>query len=134
MTAESVPISLAGNQLRIEPRSTSLLLAPVHRVFFTNVLDFDLSEDGSVYIASSTNESPTRTLLEAVRYIEQVGAKPVLNESARRLVSSVVRAESLLENARVTGTRLKLKPPKTVNVPGLRRALKPYQVPAVAHL
>lgn len=132
MPRESARIALRGNRLRIEVAPKSILLMPMHRIFFTNVLEFDAADD--FYGYSIEGPGVARLVIEAVSYIESLGIAPALDVHARHVVSSVQAAALELSAAEKLGRKLKIDRPKPLQVPHLRRPLKPYQIQAARHL
>lgn len=128
-----VRVTLTGRTLRVEAAEDSPVFKPLHRIFFTNVLAFDLDESAPAYVLAGDG-SPPASVLEAVRYLKEAGFSVALNNAAAEITASARADKSESRNAREIGIRLKRQPQKWVAVPGLRRALKPYQIPAVAHL
>src|SRR5262249_10601238 len=57
-----------------------------------------------------------------------------LDSGARLLLSEIAQARENLAQALRTGRDLKEHPVRRFRVPGLQRELKPFQLPAVAHM
>ena len=131
--SQEVHVALAGRLLRVEAAAGSKIFDPLHRIFFTNVLAFDLDDDTPAYTLTGDG-SPLTAVLEAVRYLDEAGFEVVLNDVAADVTAAARADESEFSAARDAGAQLKRHPERTVVVPGLKRALKPYQIPAVVHL
>lgn len=133
MTAVPVRVALGRGCLRVEIPARSELLSSVHRIFFINVLGFEQGEGFSGY---SIKWGPADTYLinEVLRYLEEQGVAVTLDTGAAEIVHKLQSDAAQLETARSIGRRLKHRPVKLIEVPGLKRRLKSYQVPAIAHL
>jgi SNF2 family DNA or RNA helicase len=132
MAADSARLLLDEDSLIVELTRESPLLSGVHRIYFHNILGFDASAEPLGYVSTPYVSSPS-LLSNVVDYLRDRAVKPELNERARKTIEQLNSASSDLVQAREAGRTLKSAPPKSVDVPKLRRPLKPYQVPAVAH-
>lgn len=118
-----------GGVLRIEAPPN--LLQGSHRIFFVNVLRFDIN-DRFGYV--SPNTATPETLATIISYLKENDFKFTLNPESESLVAQFRNDATLIKEARSIGDHLKQSPPKTITIPGLRRPLKPYQVPSVSHI
>jgi len=132
MPRETARVTLEKGTLRVELPKDSAILEGIHRVFFINVLGFESSDDFAGYLIKGDASQP-RLLTEVVDYLRQQQVQPDLNASAQTVAQRNREQAEDLDAARVTGRAIKSTPPTAVAVPSLKRPLKPYQVPAVAH-
>jgi SNF2 family DNA or RNA helicase len=132
MRRATARITLDREALKVEVEKHSALLKGVHRIFLLNVLGFEPSEDFAGYVFRGGTPQP-RLLAEVVDYLREQHIEPNLNANARAVSQQYANQANDLDAAKLAGRLIKSAPPKTVFVPGLRRPLKPYQVPAVAH-
>lgn len=131
--AEPVKVSVAEGRLAIGVAPDSELLGGPARVFFVNTLGFDVSDTFAGY-TTAQGQAAAAILRDALAYLKDEGARVALNPGAMALVANAVAEERRLVEAQTAGRRLKKRPPRSVDIPGLRRPLKLYQVPAVHHL
>ncbi|HTV58941.1 MAG TPA: DEAD/DEAH box helicase [Verrucomicrobiae bacterium] len=130
MAGNSARVLLEEDSLAVELIGESPLLSGVHRIYFLNVLGFDPSTEPLGYVITSPAPS---LLLSVVDYLQEHEVKAEFNERARKTIEQLNSASSDLSDGREAGRAIKSAPPKSVEVPKLRRPLKPYQIPAVAH-
>ena len=132
MSRETAHVSLEKDSLKIKVQENSPLLGDIHRVFLVNVLGFDPSDNFSGYVIAG-DASYLKLLTGVVEYLEEQGIRTKLNASAQNASQRFKNATDDLVAARRAGRAIKSKLPRVVDVPKLRRSLKPYQIPAVAH-
>lgn len=132
MAGDSARVLLEEESLTVALPEKSPLLSDIHRIYFLNVLGFEPSTEPLGYVITSHPSAPS-LLLGVVDYLRDQGVEAKLNERAQRTIEQLNSASSDLARGREAGRALKSKPPKTVEVPKLRRPLKSYQIPAVAH-
>jgi SNF2 family DNA or RNA helicase len=125
-------VVLEEDALRVDLPEKSPLLSGVHRIYFLNVLGFEASAEPLGYIITSHPSAPS-LLLNVVEYLREQGFETEFNERAKKTLDLLQLASSDLAQGGEAGRALKSTPPKSVEVPKLKRPLKPYQVPAVAH-
>ncbi len=101
-------------------------------MFLVNVLGFEQSDDFTGYLVRGDASQP-RLLTEVVDYLREQQIEPDLNANAQAAAQRHKDQANDLEAARLAGRAIKSTPPRAVAVPSLKRPLKPYQVPAVAH-
>jgi hypothetical protein len=133
MAGDSARVLLEEDSLTVELPGESPMLSGVHRIYFLNVLGFDASADPLGYVITSHPSAPS-LLLNVVDYLRDQEVKAEFNERAQKTIGQLNSASSDLSQGREAGRTIKSAPPKSVEVPKLRRPLKPYQVPAVAHV
>jgi superfamily II DNA or RNA helicase len=133
MTVGPVHLSLGGGYLRIKISEKSELLRGVHSIFFVNVLG---CERGEGFLGYTITCGPANAYLlnEVLRYLKEQGIEATLGAGAAEILHKLQNDAAQLATARSIGKRLKDHPVRSIGVPGLRRPLKPYQIPAVAHL
>ncbi len=133
--APTVAVDIADDELRILCDSVPILSTASHRLFFTTVLGFKSSEE--VFVGYRKNlEAASGRILEAVlRYLGTHAVACELRPAARNLLSARRASDQALEAARAAGERVRqaelFDHPE---IPGFKRTLKPYQLPAVAHM
>lgn len=132
MPRETARVTLEKGILKVEVQKNSSLLAGVHRVFLVNVLGLEPTGDFLGYLIKGDASQP-RLLNEVVDYLREQEIEPELNANAQAVAQRHEDLANDLGAARLAGRALKSRPPRAVTVPSLRRPLKPYQVPAVAH-
>jgi SNF2 family DNA or RNA helicase len=125
-------VVLEEDSLRVDLPGESPLLSGVHRIYFLNVLGFEASAEPLGYVITSHPSAPS-LLLSIVDYLREQEAQVKFNERAQRVLERLQSASSDLKQGGEAGRAIKSAPPKSVDVPKLRRPLKPYQIPAVAH-
>lgn len=132
MPRETARVTLEKGTLKVEVQKNSALLGGVHRVFLVNVLGFEPSDGFPGYIIRGDASQP-RLLTEVADYLREQRIEPDLNAGAQAAAQRHKDQANDLDAARIAGRAIKSKPPRAVSVPRLKRPLKPYQVPAVAH-
>ena len=132
MAGDAARVLLEEHSLTVELTRESPLLSGVHRIYFLNVLGFEASKDPLGYVITSHPSAPS-LLLNVVDYLREQEVKAKFNERAQKTIGQLNSASSDLSQGREAGRTIKSVPPKSVEVPTLKRPLKPYQVPAVAH-
>lgn len=130
---EAVRLSVKARSVKLEAREGSDVFEPVHRIFFTNVLGFELDADAPAYVLAESDSLAAITL-ESLEYLNSTGVPVVLNDAAAEIAERARIDKTELRRSKRIGADLKQSPITSVSVPGLRRPLKTYQVPAVAHL
>jgi SNF2 family DNA or RNA helicase len=125
-------VVLEDDSLTVELPEKSRLLAGVHRIYFLNVLGFEPSTEPLGYVISSHPSAPS-LLLSVIDYLCEQELQPEFNDRAQKTLERLRSASSDLAQSGQTGRAIKSNPPKSVDVPKLKRRLKPYQIPAVAH-
>lgn len=132
MPRETARVELEKESLMLAVSRESTLLAGVHRIYFLNVLGFETSSDPPGYVIR-THASNPKLLQKVVDYLREQQVQPQLNAGAQEAVQRFQAASDDLAAARHNGRAIKTARRRPIDVPGLKRPLKPYQVPAVAH-
>lgn len=101
-------------------------------IFFCNILPGEDRGLGTFYFKRKS--LGRQGLTDLFSYLKGNAFNLTLNEDARRLWSSIQVDKDELSSALQTGTTLKRKPAKSVNIPHFSRQLKPFQIPATAHM
>jgi len=128
-----VSVEVKNGFIQLITEKGSTLLGWQHRVYLVNILGFERMEDAPVFrLKVGANES--KKLLECISYLRESGIGVVLDNSANKLANDVLEEHKRLEQSQEEGRRLKKSPVTTLAIPNFRRTLKPYQIPAVAHL
>jgi SNF2 family DNA or RNA helicase len=133
MPVPAVVVALRGPEVRIEVTPDSPLLEAPHRIFFVNVLGFDVADDFCGFVSKGASGN-VEVVQQVTKYLSDEGFVPGLNEEARAATEEIRIEREHLQKAHILGTEAKQHPATTVDVPTFRRTLKPYQIPAVAHL
>ncbi len=132
MTMGLITIMMTEQGLRIVTQPDSDLLNVEHRIFLSNVLGLQPSEEFAGYV--SRGPEALQILKDVIDYLRTQKVTFRVDQSAQSYVSRIYEEKEELEFSRVEGRRLKLRPSHSVNVPDLQRPLKDYQVPSVAHM
>src|SRR2546427_8328724 len=132
MTVGRVRVAIDEHGLNVISEAQSDLLRGEHRIYFANVLGLDWAEEFNGYARPGL--ATLETLKDVVEYLEEREIEFDLNATAQELISRLDEEKRQLGVSIVEGRKLKRKPVHQIDVPGLRRPLKDYQVPSVAHL
>jgi len=132
MSRETAHLRLERGSLKVGVQKNSDLLSGVHRIFLVNVLGFEPGDDFAGYVLKGVG-GDLRILTDVVNYLREHQVDPKLDASAKAVIQRFQDATDQLATARIAGRAVKSRPPKIVDVPGLKRPLKLFQVPAVAH-
>lgn len=131
----TVAVDIADGELRVVCDSVPVLTTASHRLFFTSVLGFKPSADAFVGYRKHFDGSSGRILESVLRYLETHTIACELQPAASSLLRARRASGQALEAARVAGERVRqtelFDHPE---IPGFRRTLKSYQLPAVAHM
>ena len=129
----SVSVSLEGGFIAIEP---SQALSASHKLFLTNILGYTLSEgaDPPRYVTRETAEAG-RSLPGVIKFFADKGFQVIVEQTAQSLLEARKTSGLAISAAREAGRQIHTFPPQVAEpIPGFIRELKPYQIPAVAHL
>ena len=132
MAPPIVEIIVEQSKLTIKTNNVPELLKSVHRIFFANILGFEIPYDSKEYVIRKVNLQ--KTLLEVVRYLKGGKIGLELNSAAKNLLLEMEDNASRFAKSKKEGRLLKENEVKSIAVPGLKRPLKDYQIPAVAHM
>jgi SNF2 family DNA or RNA helicase len=131
MAVKTAIIRVETGSLIVGVPENSELLSGSHRIYFLNVLGLDPAVDFSGYVLSRA--APADLIAEIVEYLRQQQIAVQLNARAKAAIGALENASSQLEHAKTAGHSAKSKPQSHIAVAGLKRPLKSYQIPAVAH-
>lgn len=132
MVPSKVEVSLLGDSLIIKTDRAPEILKGMHRIFFLNILEFEISDEPPGY--KKNNSGIHKVLLDAVKYLNNQETEVEFNSEAREVILNIQEEAKKLIRSKVIGATLKNKKINSIIVPGLKRELKKYQIPAVAHL
>ena len=133
MVGSPAQLSLEGQRITVRTEPGSSLLVGEDRLLFVNLLGFKVATNFPGYFLDDVLEERA-TLIEIVEYLAEKGVQFSLDVATAALLETARGEKERLVACIEAGRRLKEKPPTTLAIPGFVRALKPYQVPAVAHL
>jgi SNF2 family DNA or RNA helicase len=126
------------SQIKIEKTVTELRIRgsgfdTSDEIYFCHVLPGDrfASNDGFSFDLKRLGQ---QGLSELLLYLSEHGYSAELDANANEAVGKMNRDKRELRDAFKTGTALKRKQPRTFDVHGFKRKLKPFQIPAVAHM
>jgi len=129
----AVSIERTATELRILTASASGGFSTADDIYFCHVLPGDRLPSGNGF-TFDPKKLDEQGMSELVSYLESRGYKIALDTGASAAVAKIDRDREELVEASRTGSRLKRTPSRRVQVAGLKRKLKSFQVPAVAHM
>ena len=132
MPSEIVRVRIENGVLKVQTQRQSSLLTGVHRIFLVNVLGFEPSGDFAGYVVKHNAAQP-RLLTAVLDYLREQQFEMDLDATAEAIEELHNVQTNDLESAKLLGRQIKSAPPAEIEVTGLKRQLKAYQVPAVAH-
>jgi len=133
MGTDVVRISIVNGIIQLTAEKDSPVLGWQHRIYFVNILGFQRDEETStLYINAGSNEH--KKLQETLQYLHENGINFELDERASKLAIEVEDEHHRFERSKEIGSELKKNRIGALTVPGFKRPLKLYQIPAVAHL
>jgi SNF2 family DNA or RNA helicase len=102
-------------------------------IFFCHVLPGDrlASNDGFLFDIKRLGQ---QGLSELLSYLSTHGYAVALDANANEAVGKMNRDKDELRDALKVGAALKRKQKHSFDIPGFQRKLKPFQIPAVAHM
>ena len=102
-------------------------------IFFCHVLPGDrlISNDGFSFDLKRLGQ---QGLSELLSYLSTHGYAVALDANTNEAVGKMNRDKDELRDALEVGAALKRKQRRTFDIPGFKRKLKPFQIPAVAHM
>lgn len=138
MSHETARISIEKGSLIVGISKESVLHAGLHRIYFVNVLGFEPSADPAGYVVGISEASNPRLLNKVVDYLRDQQFELELSPAARDAMQRFQTASDDLAAARDRGRSIKARSitaarTRPVEVPKLKRPLKPYQAGAVTH-
>lgn len=132
MAVFQVVIVLSDGKLIIKADKAPQLLKGVHKIFFSNILGFDISYNFIGYITAKSNLQ--KILAESVNYIKDKKIDIKLNSDAEAMLIDLENTTSKFNESKKKGILLKEKKVNKISINGLKRDLKDYQIPAVVHM
>jgi SNF2 family DNA or RNA helicase len=132
MPNRKTKLSIQGDRIRISASPDSPLLGGAHRIYLINVLGFDLKQIPTGFELSA--RSHPQLVRELTEYLSTEGISVEHDQSVKNISTVLTDDAASLEAARKSGAKLKRRLQRTLVIPGFVRSLKPYQIPAVAHL
>ncbi len=129
---EAYSISLIGNQLKLTSL-TGIGFDGRDSIYLENILGFEESDDGHLILISSLDEI-SKVSADVLEYFKSKNRTIQVEGELNELITKQEGKERELEVSIEQGAKLKKHPQKTIVVPDFERTLKPYQVPAVAHM
>jgi SNF2 family DNA or RNA helicase len=127
-----VRVESSGSELRIVPMPrTAFPIADA--IYLTNMLPGERIPEGNGFFFDY-DEIGANGLSELLSYLQSEGYEIDLDERAAVLAEKISRDRKDLAQSIRTGALLKKKPGRHLRVGGLRRPLKLFQIPAVAHM
>lgn len=132
MNTPKVKIYFFNNVLNIEDSSNAIGL-PSDRIFFANILGFNIAEDFSGYELKN-NKEIVSILIEAIKYLKEKNIETETDSTVKNIVEKNKSNVSELSDAKRNGLLIKKNPPVSITTPDFfKRKLKSYQIPPVAH-
>lgn len=128
-------LDITDSELRVVCDRAAVLTGANHRLFFTSVLGFKPSIDEFAGYRKPLDGSSGRVLESVVRYLQAYSIVSELSPAASGLLTARRASGQALEAARAAGERIRQTELFDHPViPGFKRTLKSYQLPAVAHM
>lgn len=129
----NVLVEQQAGEVRISLKAGSSPLPTATKIFLVTVMGGLPSDEGAGF------QFDARTLgqkgLFALReHFEQLGYTIEFDGALRSEIAERKQRQAVLQAARATGLQLKETPSDSFRVPGLKRGLKQFQRPAVAHM
>jgi len=132
MAANSVALKFNDSHLRILVPPNSVLFEGEHEILLANLLGFSRATRFSGYELRC--ESLDAGLVQSVlEHLRDAGLRADLDAGIRRLVQQQADEDAQMQEAIARARTAKNRPIKHISIPGLRRPLKSYQIPLVAH-
>ncbi len=132
MKEQTTRLYFLDDVLRIEAPDDSILSAQ-DRIFFANILGFEVSENFIGYELRGSKEFVS-IINEAIKYLKDRNIGIETDDAVKEISKAFENNVSILTKAINDGTSVKKNPPQTIAIPKIfKRDLKKYQIPAVAH-
>ncbi len=125
-------ISLDGSELKLITSSDEGFDGR-DSIYLENILGFEENEDGQLILISSIDEI-SKVSSEVLDYFISKHQDIDVKGELKELIAKQESKERDLELSIEAGIRLKNSPALELDIPGFTRTLKPYQIPAVAHM
>ena len=132
MGKKRVRVESSGSELRIVP-TPHTVFPTADAIYLTNMLPGERIPKGNGFFFDY-DEIGANGLSELLSYLESQGYEIDLDERAAVWAEKISRDRKDLSQSIRTGALLKKKPERHLRVGGMRRPLKPFQIPAVAHM
>jgi SNF2 family DNA or RNA helicase len=132
-TRNTAYFSVDEGLLKIRATPSDCLLTGSLRTFFVSVLGFKLDKSEKSYSVAIGPSSP-KTVEQAARHLERKGVRYEFSAEVESLLALRASQEMELKKSREAGMAHKALPTTVLATPALVRALRPYQIPAVAHM
>lgn len=132
--SEKINLLVKEDSFEVILSPNSSFLQGIHRVFFINVIGLKELENGNGYFLQKTNLNLSDTIIELTDYFKDEGAEIDYDPESEKIANAFDEGKNNLDSARLLGKKIKKNPPTDIEIPNLKRELKKYQIPAVAHL
>jgi SNF2 family DNA or RNA helicase len=133
MVETAIKVSVANGIIRLVADKESAIFKWEQRIYLVNILGFERDEEASD-LHLNVGSGVDKKLQETLDYLREKNITFELDEKASELASRVEDEHKRFEKSKETGSELKKNRATILTVPGFKRPLKPYQIPAVAHL
>lgn len=128
-----VNLRLINNELRIETPNNSPLLSGIHRIHLSSVLNLEIATNFSGYFIQLSPDSLT-LVYDLANYFRENNISYCMDEGVKEIFKQFEDGALELNEAFSIGSRLKRNNIQKINFAHFKRVLKPYQIPAVAHM
>lgn len=128
-----VKIEKSTSEVRVESPVGAKTFDTSDEIFFCNVLPGERSIDGKAFVFD-TKALGDLGVSELFDYIRARGFDVKLDSEAKDSLRKITSNKAQLAEAKAIGARLKKKPLAVARITGLKRTLKPFQIPAVGHM
>ncbi|MFA5931708.1 MAG: DEAD/DEAH box helicase [archaeon] len=133
MAQDVVSVRIQDGFIQLVSVEKSPIFGWQHSVYFVNVLGFSKADEEPILQLKEESNVLTR-LQECISYLEENKINFVIDKTAEKLLKKAISEHKKLDESRKLGKHLKENPITEIEVPNFNRTLKPYQIPAVAHL
>lgn len=125
---------LSGNQIIVESCSNLDTFSIEQRIFLMNILGFEFIESEWPRYSLNAGSKTSELFLAITEYFKSQQIPISFDTGAETFAEQLQDTHAKLQKSLTEGANLKKQPVVDINVPGLKRPLKPYQIPAVSHL
>ena len=133
MALDVIRISVVNGVILLNAEENSPILDWQHKVYLVNIIGFERVEGTSV-LQINAGSDILKKIHETLDYLNEKGIKFELDHKASELAQEVFDEHNRLEKSKEVGSEYKKNRVNTLVIPHFQRVLKPYQIPAVAHL
>jgi len=133
MNPVQISVEVKKGLIQLSADKDSSIFGWQHRIYLVNILGFEEEADAPSLVLKSAPDVLIK-LQECLVYFNENKISFALDAATEELLKKAVTEHKKFENSRELGLSLKKNPVKEITVPGFRRSLKEYQIPAVAHL